>query len=195
MLSKATTTMKRMFISPASGRGSVFFFSLNASETSEDFGGGGGGVKKKKQIPLYPAPCVLSFRVECCCLLALQERERVKKKYCGGVYPSYVHYFSATYVLYTKKKKKKSLKKRANCGGNGNPPSVNKENSSCRFFHVLIGAAAGAPFFVLFPSLSFSLVFPRGGKGGVGGVLRSDLSIGIVFIFIKTFLLSIELLQ
>lgn len=67
------------------------------------------------EIPtLHPATCVLSFRVECCCLLALQERERVggrggeeKKKYCGGVYPSYVHYFSATYVLYTKKNGKK----------------------------------------------------------------------------------------
>lgn len=96
-------------------------------------------------------------------------------------------------LLYTKKKKKSFTKTREKCGGNGNPP-VNNENSSCRFFHVMIGASAGAPFFVLFPSLSFSLFFLVEGKG-VGGVLRGDLNIGIVFIFIKTFLLSIELLQ
>lgn len=65
----------------------------------------------------------------------------------------------------------------------------------------MIGASAGArpPFFLFlfYFLLSFSLFlfFPRGGKRGVGGVLRGDLSIGIVFIFIKTFLLSIELLQ
>ena len=86
-----------------------------------------------------------------------------------------------------------------------NPPSVNTENSSCRFFHVMIGASAGARpplfLFLFYFLLSFSLFFffffffPRGGKRGVGGVLRGDLSIGIVFIFIKTFLLSIELLQ
>lgn len=88
------------------------------------------------------------------------------------MYPSYVHYFSATYVLYTKKKKK-SLKKRENCGGNGNP-SVNKENSSCRFFHVMIGALQGAPpppflflfYFLLFLSLFFFLVEGKGGRRG-----------------------------
>lgn len=57
-----------------------------------------------------------------------------------------------------------------------------------------------APLFFCFCFISFFLslffcFFPRGGKRGVGGVLRGDLSIGIVFIFIKTFLLSIELLQ
>lgn len=48
--------------------------------------------------------------------------------------------------------------KKEKTGGNGNS-SVNKENSSCCFFHVLIGASQGAPplslflFFVLFPFL------------------------------------------
>lgn len=75
------------------------------------------------------------------------------------MYPSYVHYFSATLCpIY-----KKDEIKRENCGGNGNP-SVNKENSSCRFFHVLIGASQGVPppplflfFLFLFCFISFSL--------------------------------------
>lgn len=76
-----------------------------------------------------------------------------------------------------------------------NPPSVNKENSSCRFFHVMIGASAGAPpifLFLCYFLLSFLSRFSSWRERGAGA---GDLSIGIVFIFIKTFLLSIELLQ
>lgn len=58
---------------------------------------------------------------------------------------------------------------RESSGGNENPPPVNKEDSSCRFFHVMIGASAGAPF-LFFPSLF--LFFPRGGKGGRRGTQR-----------------------
>lgn len=42
------------------------------------------------------------------------------------------------------------------------------------------------------PCLFYFLAERKGGSEGVHG---GDLSIGIVFIFIKTFLLSIELLQ
>lgn len=84
-----------------------FYFNFFAN-FFQKFGGFRGG----KATPLSPATCVFFFFsswVECCCLLALQERERVKKKkYRGGVYPSYVHYFSATYVLYARKRGKKT---------------------------------------------------------------------------------------
>lgn len=40
--------------------------------------------------------------------------EKSLKKYCGGVYPSYVHYFPATYVLFTKNKKSFWKKKEEN---------------------------------------------------------------------------------
>lgn len=121
----ATIAMKMTFIALLTGAGPVFFcfcfFPPQSFRKNLEGSGGERAVRGGKEaIPTPPfATCVLSFRVECCCLLALQERERVKKKkYCGGVYPSYVHYFSATYVLYTKKKKKKSLKKEKT-GGNG----------------------------------------------------------------------------
>lgn len=67
----------------------------------------------KKQIPLYPATCVLSFRVECCCLLALQERERVKKILWRCVSFVCALFFSDVRPIY-EKEEKKSLKKREN---------------------------------------------------------------------------------
>lgn len=121
------------------------------------------------------------------------------------MYPSYVHYFSATYVLYTKKTKKELKKKKSRektVVESGNPPPVNKEKLELLLFSCYDRRLGRCPrpslfLFLFYFLLSFFLsVFPRGGKGeGVGGVLRGDLSIGIVFIFIKTFLLSIELLQ
>lgn len=83
-----------------------------------------------------------------------------------------MHYFSATLCpIY-----KKDEKKKENFGENGNP-SVNKENSSCRFFHVLIGASQGVPpppalyFCSLFHFLFFFLfsLFLMEGKGGQEG--------------------------
>lgn len=165
MLSVATTTMtmKMMFIALLSGAGP--FFSPNPSETSEDFGGG----REKKQIPLYPATCVLSFRVKCCCLLALQERERVKKKNTVEVCILRMCIIFQRRTSCIRKSRKRVLKK-GETGGNGNPPSVNKENSSCRFFSCYDRRLGRCPplfcFCFISFSLSFSLFFPRGGKGG-----------------------------
>lgn len=61
-----------------------------------------------------------------------------------------------------------------------NPPPVNKKTRVVAFFSCL----------------SFSLFFLWREKGGrIGSVRGGDRNIGIVFIFIRTFLLSIELLQ
>lgn len=97
---------------------------------SEDYGGGGAGEADPDATLLT---CVLSFRVECCCSLALQERE-LKKIIILWRCVSFVCalFFSDVRPIYEKKK----IKKKENCGGNGIPPRVNKENSSCRFFHV-----------------------------------------------------------
>lgn len=122
----ANMTLKMMFVALLSDAGPYFFPPRRLLLRPQRILTTVGGESKSHS---YPATCVLSFRVECCCLLALQE-----KKYCGGVYPSYVHYFPATYVLLRKSRKKVFKKMRENCGGNGNPPPVNKEDSSCRFF-------------------------------------------------------------
>lgn len=65
-----------------------------------------------------------------------------------------------------------------------NPPSVNKENSSCRFFHVMIGASAGAPpifLFLCYFLLSFLSRFSSWRERGAGA---GDLSIGLSLIHI-----------
>lgn len=92
-----------------------------------------------------------------------------------------------------------SLKFREKERTGGNPPCVNKENLSCCFFSCYDWRLAGAPpprplfFLTSFSPCLFYFFAER--KGGSEGVRGGDLSIGIVFIFIKTFLLSIELLQ
>lgn len=82
----ATIAMKMTFIALLTGAGPVFFcfcfFPPQSFRKNLEGSGGERAVRGGKEaIPTPPfATCVLSFRVECCCLLALQERERVKKK-------------------------------------------------------------------------------------------------------------------
>lgn len=124
----------------------------------------------RRETPPRPATCVLIFRVECCCLLALQERERVGKTKQKILWRcvSFVCalFFSDVRPIYDLKKKEEKA-----VVGNGNLPCVNKEKLELSLFSCYdrrLGRCP-APFFcflVSFPSLfSFSL-FPRGGKGG-----------------------------
>lgn len=59
------------------------------------------GRSKKKRKPRPAPPPVFLFSELNAVVYELYRKE---KKYRGGVYPSYVHYFSATYVPILKKK-------------------------------------------------------------------------------------------
>lgn len=107
--------MKMIFIALLSDAGQ--FFPLKSSQNGGFWRKGGGEKKKKKQIPLYPATCVLIFRVECCCLLALQERERVLKNTVEVCILRMCIIFQRR-TSYTKKKKKR-VKKKKETGGKG----------------------------------------------------------------------------
>lgn len=111
------------------------------------------------------------------------------------MYPSYVHYFPGDLRPIYGKRQQCFLEEREM---EKILLYIRKTQVVAFYFHVMISALAGAPFYFYFFSplflFFFFFCFPVEGKAA-RGVLGGDLNIGIVFIFIKTFLLSIELLQ
>lgn len=70
----------------------LFNFNPQNMNVCESFAGRWGDKK------LFLSPC--SYFLSWMLLIISFTGKRIKKEYCGGMYPLYVHYFSTMYVLY-----------------------------------------------------------------------------------------------